>query len=130
MVHKITSPKNQPQFSLMMMRQYWLGKTKPKQAFRSTRNAFNKLLRNLKIIYLTEFSTDCLTEPSHKRNSIMAKATGLIFSLFDVTSARQVPFGIPQYIHSILHGLTSVSHSPLLTAKSVDLAIARDGFPS
>ena len=27
----------------------------------------------------------------------MAKATGLIFSLFDVASARQVPFGIPQY---------------------------------
>ena len=48
MAHKITSPKNQPQFPLMTMRQYWLGKTKPKQAFRSTRNAFNKLLRNLK----------------------------------------------------------------------------------
>ena len=35
-VHEIASPKNQPQFSLMMMRQYWLGKTKPKQAIRST----------------------------------------------------------------------------------------------
>ena len=32
MAHEITSPKNQPQFSLMTMRQYWLGKTKPKQA--------------------------------------------------------------------------------------------------
>ena len=30
--HKITSPKKQPQFSQTMMRQYWLGKTKPKQA--------------------------------------------------------------------------------------------------
>ena len=29
--------KNQP---LMTIRQYWLGKTKPKQAFRSTQNAF------------------------------------------------------------------------------------------
>ena len=48
--HEITPPKNQPQSSLMMMRQYWLGKTKPKQAFRSTRNAFNKLLWNLKKI--------------------------------------------------------------------------------
>ena len=34
--HKIISPKNQPQISLMTMRQYWLGKTKPKQAFWST----------------------------------------------------------------------------------------------
>ena len=42
--HEITSPKSQPQFSQVTMRQYWLGK--PKQAFRSTRNAFNKLLRN------------------------------------------------------------------------------------
>ena len=46
--------------------------------------------------------------PSDKRNSITAKATGLIFSLFDVTSARQVPFGILQYVQCILHGLTSV----------------------
>ena len=37
-VHEITSPKKQPQFSLTTMRQYWLGKTNPKQAFRSTRN--------------------------------------------------------------------------------------------
>ena len=57
--HKIKSPKKLPQFSLMTMRQYWLGKTKLKQAFRSTRNTSNKLLRKLKIIYLTEFSTGC-----------------------------------------------------------------------
>ena len=31
--HEIKSPKKQPQF---MMREYWLGKTKPKQAFRLT----------------------------------------------------------------------------------------------
>ena len=46
--------------------------------------------------------------PSDKRNLITAKATGLIFSLFDVASARQVPFGIPQYTQCILHGLNSV----------------------
>ena len=46
--------------------------------------------------------------PSDKRNSITAKAMGLIFSPFDVASAREVPFGIPQYIQCILHGLTSV----------------------
>ena len=47
--HKIILPKKQPQFSpdddeAVLVR----GKTKPKQAFRSTRNAFNKLLWNLK----------------------------------------------------------------------------------
>ena len=31
---------------------------KHKQAFRLSRNPFNKLLRNSKNIYLTEFSTD------------------------------------------------------------------------
>ena len=48
MAHGLISPKKQPQFPLTTIRQYWLGETKPKQAFRSTRNAFNKLLRNFK----------------------------------------------------------------------------------
>ena len=56
--HEIISPKKQPQFPLTTMRQYWLGNTKLKQTFRLTRNAFNKLLRNLKKNYLTEFSSD------------------------------------------------------------------------
>ena len=38
----------------------------------------------------------------------MAKATGLIFSLLNLASAREVPFGIPKYVHCILQGLTSV----------------------
>ena len=45
---------------------------------------------------------------SDKRNSIMAKVTGFIYSLFDVASARQVPFGIPQYVQCILHGVSSI----------------------
>jgi len=45
---------------------------------------------------------------SDQRNSITAKATGLILSLFDVASAQEVPFGIPQYIQCILQGITSV----------------------
>ena len=45
---------------------------------------------------------------SDKCNSITAKAMDLIFSLFDVALSREVPFGIPQYVHGILHGLTSV----------------------
>ena len=47
--------------------------------------------------------------PSDKRNSITVKATAsLIFSLFDVALARQVPFGILQYVQCIRHRLTSV----------------------
>jgi len=43
--HEVKSAENQPQFSqtTMMMEHYWLGKTKSKQAFRSTWNAFKKL---------------------------------------------------------------------------------------
>ena len=46
LAHETTSPKNQPRLPLTIMRQHWLGKTKPKQTFKSTRNAFNKLLWN------------------------------------------------------------------------------------
>jgi len=45
--------------------------------------------------------------PSDSRTSTMAKATGLIFSLVDVASAREVPFAIPLYIQCVLHGLTT-----------------------
>ena len=45
---------------------------------------------------------------SNKRNSITAWATGLIFSLFNFTSAQEVSFGILQYIQFIIHGLTSI----------------------
>jgi len=53
--HKIIPPKNQPQFSQTMMGQYWLGKTKPKQAFRATRNAFKKVATELKKLSNTIF---------------------------------------------------------------------------
>jgi len=46
--HEVESPKYQPQFSQTTMGQYWLGKTKRKEAFRSTWNGFKKLPRNLK----------------------------------------------------------------------------------
>ena len=52
-----TSLDNQPHFPQMTMTQYWLGKTKPKKAFRLTQNAVNKLLRNLKK-YLAKLSND------------------------------------------------------------------------
>jgi len=50
--HKVKLAENQPQFSQTTIEQYWLGKTKPKQAFRSTRNAFKKLPRDFKNISL------------------------------------------------------------------------------
>jgi len=46
MANEVKSSENQPQVSQMTMGQYWLGKTKPKQAFRLTRNAFKKPLWN------------------------------------------------------------------------------------
>ena len=61
------------------------------------------------------FSTDWLTDwltnylmPSDRRNSITAKVTGLIFALFDIASAQEVPYGTPQYVQCILQGLNSV----------------------
>ena len=45
---------------------------------------------------------------SGKRNLITTKAMGLIFSLSDIASSRDVPFGIPQYVQCMHHGLTFV----------------------
>jgi len=56
--HEVKSSENQPQYSQTTMGQYWLGRTKPKQAFRSNQYAFKKLPQNFKNFYLTEFSTD------------------------------------------------------------------------
>ena len=70
---------------------------------------------------------------SDKHNLVTVKAMGLIILLFDIVSVGYVPFGIPQCVQSILHGLTSVSfvsHSSLLTVKGVDLAVAQDDFHS
>jgi len=47
--------------------------------------------------------------PSDSHNSTMAKAMGLIFSLFNAASAREVPFAILLYMQCILHGLTTVT---------------------
>ena len=44
--------------------------------------------------------------PSDKHNSITTKTMGLIFSLFDIASSQDVPFGIPQYVQYTHHGLT------------------------
>jgi len=47
MAHEVKSPENEPQFSQMMMGQYWLGKTKPKNAcFQKVATEFKKKLFN------------------------------------------------------------------------------------
>jgi len=69
--------------------------------------------------------------PSVEHNSIMAKSAGLIFSLFDVTSAQEVPLAYHSMCNVFFRDLPVSSfmfHSSLLTVKSVDLVVARDGF--
>ena len=64
--------------------------------------------------------------PSDKHNSITGKATGLIFSLFDVASVWEVPLGIPQYVNAFFMDLpmsSFVFHSFLLTVKGVNLVV-------
>ena len=65
--------------------------------------------------------------PSDKHNSITAKAMGLIFSLFDVALVAY---------HSTYNAFfmdlpvsSFVSHSSLLTAKCVNLAVACEWLP-
>jgi len=68
--------------------------------------------------------------PSDSRNSTMAKATGLIFSLFNVTSAQEVPFAIPLYMHA-MHSSWTYHGPPLCPihlCSSQKVSIARDGF--
>ena len=68
--------------------------------------------------------------PSDKHKLITANTTGLIFLLFDVASAREMPFGVPQYVQCIPQALTVPvsSFASLLTVKNVNLVVARDGF--
>ena len=93
---------------------------KPKQTFRLTQNT---LL--WKIFYLMNFLMNKWSMPSDKHNVIITKAMGLIFLLFDIASAWEVPFG-----HTTVDLLVSslVFHSSLLTAKSANLAVAHDDF--
>jgi len=45
----------------------------------------------------------------HRNNQLIGgpKAMGLIFLLFDIASALEIPFAIPLYTQCILHELTS-----------------------
>ena len=77
------SPQNQLDICFLTVWEYWLGLAKPKNVFRSTLSHCIKLLWNFKNFLFNRFFcwlTDWLM-PSDKRNSIMALATGSIFSL-------------------------------------------------
>ena len=77
-----------------------------------------------------KFSTDYLTN-WYLLTSITQKWLGLIFSLYSIASAREVPFGILQRVQCILQGLTSVHFCITFifaNNESVDLVVTRDGF--
>jgi len=96
-------------------RQWWVGQTKPKELSDQPETPSTSCCRFLKIINLTQYSTDRLTNclptclmPSDQYNS-KSKAMGFIFSLLHLASAQEVPFGIPQYTQCILNGLISAT---------------------
>ena len=102
-------PTNQPNIYFVTAWQHWLDIAKPKNVFRSTVNLFIKLLWNFKISYLTDFSTDWLSDflmPSDKRNSITTRAMGSISSLFNIASSQGVPFCQPLQLQYSHHGST------------------------
>ena len=72
--------------------------------------------------------------PSDKCNSITAKATGLIFHCLMLLRPDRCFWHTYHSAYNAffmnLPVFSFVSHSSLLTAKSVDLVIACDGFPS
>ena len=68
--------------------------------------------------------------PSDKHNLITIKGTGLIFSLFNIALAQEVPLAYCNAFFMDLPVSSFVSHSYLLTAESADLVVALVGFPS
>jgi len=104
---------NHPKTSLKFQITYWFDKTKPNKPSDQpkilSKSCYEIFLKNFQqnFYWLTDWLPDCLM-PSVKHNSITANATSLIILLFNVTSAQDMPFGIPQYVQCILHRLTSV----------------------
>jgi len=72
--------------------------------------------------------------PSDKRNSITAKAMGLIFLLLDIASSKDVPFAMPLYMQYILHGFTGAFLCVLFIfshhKKGVNFVVGIDGLNS
>ena len=88
-------PRNLPNIYFLTAWKHWLGIAKPKNVFGSTLNLYINLLCknflfNRFFCWLTDWLSDYLML-SDKRNSITAKAMGLISSLFNVTLSRDMP---------------------------------------
>ena len=69
--------------------------------------------------------------PSDKRNSITAKATGLIFYCLMLLQPNMCLLAYRRIYNAFFMDLpvsSFVSHLSLLTAKVVDLVVASDGF--
>jgi len=102
------------------MGQYRLGKTKPKQALRSTRNTSKKLLK--KLFNRNFYRTNCPVS-SDSRNLTMTTAKGLIFLLFNIASARVVPFAMPCAYNEFFLDPPLYPNHPCFTTKSVDFVV-------
>ena len=104
----------------------WLGKTKPKQAYRLTQNAFKQLLCNFKMFYLivTDWLSNWLADAFRQEYLDNGKSNGLDFFTAWHHSNPRGAFDIPQYVQCILLCVPS----SLLTMKTVDLVVACDGF--
>ena len=71
--------------------------------------------------------------PSDKWNLITATATGLIFHCLTSLCPERCLLAYRSTYNAFFMDLlvsSFVSHSSVLTAKGVDLAVAHDGFPS
>ena len=71
--------------------------------------------------------------PSDKHNSITAKAIGLIYHCLTLLQPDTCHLACHSMYNAFFMDLpvsSFVSNSSLLTAKGVDLAVARDGLPS
>ena len=91
------------------MGQYWLGKAKPKQASKMLSKSFHK---NISILFTGIFNL----QTSETRQRL--RLPGLDFPLFNVISAREVPFGMSQYIY-ILHGpISALLYVPFILVDS------------
>jgi len=118
------------------MWQYWLGNTKPKKAFRLILNTFKKLLQNLKKKYLTEFSTDWLTnclpalQTSVTQQWLRPRIWFFCCSMSLQSERCLLPYRCTY--NAFFMDLTRpsfVHHSSLFTTKSVDLMVGMWWLP-
>jgi len=92
------------------MWQHWLGNTKPKKAYRLILNTVKSCykIKKKSLNGIFYWLSNCLPAWYLQTCITQQLLRGLIFSLFDIASARAMPFAILLYIQCILHGLTTV----------------------